>query len=347
MSFYVFCFKIAVQEDGSIPDKIARLLEEKTEEFSSRADGIWPVIWDFAGQAIYRAIHPIFMSPEAVYVLVFDLTKDLFATAQSKVKNDGHEEVEIPTPDSSDTALDYILRLLDLVHSLRHSENDFELPPVVLVGTHAGKVGIDSHDNRMDVLQKFLMYNAQDFFKRIVKRLTVDNKVAHELHIQGEEDPRIIALRQEILNVADTMPHTEIEVPIKWLEVENKVCQHVAEKNVKYMTKQNFKREIVDKFIHSDLQGDLEHLLNFLHDRGSLVYHNPDGVIVLDAQWLIEDVLCKIITVKELKEDEPNILVLRQNLQDTGILHSELLHRACKNMKLGHIRLPAFHYEEV
>jgi len=332
-----------VQEDGSIPDKIALLLDETPEEeFSSRVDGIWPVIWDFAGQAVYRAIHPIFMSPEAVYVLVFNLTEDLFATAQCKVKNDGNEEVKIPAPDTSDTNVDHILRLLDLVHSLRHSENDFELPPVILVGTHAGKVGIDSHDKKMDVLKKFLMYNARDFFRRIVKRLTVDNKVAHELRIQGEEDPRIVALRQEILSVADTLPHTKNEVPLKWLEVENKVFDHVAEKKEKYMTKQNFKREIVDKLVQSDLQDDLEHLLNFLHDRGILVYHdhpeNPDGLIVLDPQWLIEDVLCKIITVRKLKEDEPNVLILRQNLQDTGMLHLELLNHVCKNVKLDHIK---------
>ena len=100
-----------MQADSDIPDKIAHLIPEKVDERKSDApDGIWPVILDFAGQAVYRAIHPIFMSPEAVYVLVCDLTKDLFGAALCKVKEDGREEVEIPTPDSGDINLDHLLR---------------------------------------------------------------------------------------------------------------------------------------------------------------------------------------------------------------------------------------------
>ena len=279
------------------------------------------------------------MSPKAVYVLVFDLTKDVFARAQCKVKGEGQEEVEIPTPDSSDTNLDHVLRLLDLVHSLRHFENDYKLPPVLLVGTHADKVGNPAE--KMDVLKKYLMCNTKDFFKRIAKRLIVDNTVAGQLSIKGEEDPRIVALRQEVLKAADTMPHTKDEIPLQWLEVENKVYGHVTEKNEKYMTKQKFKIEIVDKVVQPHLHGDLEHILNFLHDRGTIVYHdradNPDGLIVLDPQWLIKDVLCNIITVNEQEEDEPDIVLLRKDLEYQGILHTELFHHACKKITLEHI----------
>ena len=47
-----------------------------TEGQNLPEDTIWPVIWDFAGQDIYHAIHPIFMSPDDIYLLAFDLTKD-------------------------------------------------------------------------------------------------------------------------------------------------------------------------------------------------------------------------------------------------------------------------------
>lgn len=365
-----------------------RLLEGKRkEEFALIPDGIWPVIWDLAGQAVYRAIHPIFMSPEAVYVLVFDLTKDLCATAHCKVKNSGHEEVEIPAPDSSDTNLDHILRWMDLVHSLRLSENGETLPPVILVGTHADCVD----GTEMDVLKKFLSRNARVFIERIAHTLTVDNTRAGQL--PSQEDPQTVRLRQEILNVADTMPHTKIEVPLKWLEVENKVYD-LSKQGEKYTTRQKFKTEIFsyeggfgsdddadevdddedeydvndDDDSGDDADGDdyhdyacnddddddveemaeeveeeddFEHLLNFLHDRGTIVYHdranNPDGLVVLDPQWLI-DVLCRIITVKEQAEENLHILSLRQDLQDKGVLHAELLVHACKNLKLDHIK---------
>ena len=276
------------------------------------------MIWDFAGQAVYRAIHPIFMSPEAVYVLVSDLTKDLFATAQCKVKNDGHDELEIPTADWSDTYLDYIMRSLDLLHLLRQPVNGYKLPPVVLVGTHAGEV--DNPEKEIDVLKRFLMHNAPDFFKRIAKRLTVDNKLAGQQPIQDEEDQRIVTLRQEILNVADTMPHTKTEVPIKWLEVENMVLEYIKELKQKYITKQKFRMEIISKVFQDDPQDDLEHLLNFLHDRGTVLYQdcadNPNGLVVLDPQWLTHDILCKIITVKEQTDDEPEVILFREVLKD-------------------------------
>lgn len=374
-----------------MPDEIVRLLEGKRrDEFATISDGVWPVIWDLAGQAVYRAIHPIFMSPEAVYVLVFDLTKDLCATAQCKVKSDGHEEVEIPAPDSSDTNLDHIMRWMDLVHSLRHSENGDTLPPVVLVGTHADCTDGD----KLDILKKFLSRNARVFSEHVVQTLTVDNTRAGQHPCQ--EDPQIVRLRQEILTVADTLPHTKIEVPLKWLEVENKVFD-LCKQGEKYTTRQRFKMEVVcsevdgtsgsycydydsdvvdecndrdvaaaddddddidvcdgdddldddgDNVIDADeeiedVDDDFEHLLNFLHDRGTIVYHerpcNPDGLVVLDPQWLI-DVLCKIITVKQQDRENLHVLSLRQDLQDKGILHSDLLDHACKNLDLSDIK---------
>lgn len=271
----------------------------------------------------------MFMLLEAVYVLVFDLTKDLFSTAQCNY--------------TDDTNLDHMMRWLDLVHTLRPSEeNGCNLrPPVVLVGTHADE--LVNPDEKMDEVKKFLMRNACDFFKHIVNRLTVENKLAGQHPMQGEEDRRIIRLREVILKVGNAMPRKTHDVPLKWLEVENEVFDHVTvKKGEKYMTKQKFKVEIVDKVIPPDLQGDVEHLLNFLHDRGAVVYHdcggNPDDLVVLDPQWLIHDVLCKIINVKERDEgEEGGILLYREELKDKGILHAKLLHYECKNLQLDDI----------
>lgn len=385
--------QIPEQADDNIPDEIVRLLDGKQkEEFAALPDGVWPVIWDLAGQAVYRAIHPIFMSPEAVYILVFDLTKELTSSAQCKVRTEGCEEVEIAAPDSGDTNLDHIMRWLDLVHSLRQSSKGETLPPVVLVGTHADC----ANSNRMIALRKFLSRNARVLSKRIAQTLTVDNTRAGEC--PSQEDRQIVKLRQEILNAADTMPHTNIRVPLKWLEVENKVYE-LSKQGEKYMTRQRFKMEIFDyqEFLvddddeddfddsnedevsvydddgdddddvdgyddcsevcvdnvndnteegllmkeEEDEEDDFEHLLNFLHDRGTIVYHdsanNPNGLVVLDPQWLI-DVLCKIVTVKEQEEESLRVLSLRQDLLDKGILHGQLLDYVCKNLKLDHIK---------
>ena len=192
-------------------DKIVDLtVEELDRTKTDTPDGIWPVIWDFAGQALFRAIHPIFMSSEAVYVLVWDLTRDLFAKAQCKVNEDGREEVEVLAADSNDTNLDHILRWLDMVHSLRPEGNP-ELPPVILVGTHADEA--DFPDEKREKLERLLRKNFPAFSKHIVKSVVVDNTLAGGL-IQ-EEDGQIVEVRETILEEAKKLPHTQNKVPLK------------------------------------------------------------------------------------------------------------------------------------
>ena len=52
---------IVQEEENSLPDNIALLSEQLLQKKVDQDDTIWHVIWDFAGQDIYRAIHPIFM----------------------------------------------------------------------------------------------------------------------------------------------------------------------------------------------------------------------------------------------------------------------------------------------
>ncbi len=309
-------------------------LEKKNDTVQ---EGIWPVIWDFAGQAVYRAIHPIFMSPEAVYLLVADLTKDLSAIAPCHVKEDGYEEVVIQAPDCNDTNLDHIMRWLDLVHSLRLSENGEELPSVILVGTHADCVDNEPSET-IHILKNTLCRNARVLSRCIVATLNIDNTQAGQPHDQ--EDPRIINLRRKIIEVADAMPQTKVKFPLKWLQVENDVYQQ-AKQGTKYMTKRRFKLEIVDKICQLEKENDFEHLVDFLNDRGTIVNHdradNPDGLVVLDPQWLI-DVLCKIVSVKEKEDEGLAICSLRQDLREKGVLDPELLDYACRNLKLCNIK---------
>ena len=317
-----------------MPDKIVNLLDKnlQTRDFVNE-EGIWPIIWDFAGQAVYRSIHPIFMSSEAVYLLVVDLSKDLFATAQCLVKEEGHKQVVIQAPDPNDTNLDHIMRWMDLVHSLRHSE---KLPPVILVGTHVDC--IDNPEEKLEDIKKILSHYSRIFSKRITATLNVDNTKAGQS--LSQEDAQISNLRKKVKEVAEAMPQTKIKVPLKWLQVEDKVIDE-AKKGEKYTTRKRFRVETVDKICQFEKEDDYEHLLNFLHDRGTIVYHvyaeNPDGLVVLDPQWLI-DVLCKIISVKNQGEEGMDIFSLRQDLREKGIFHEELLNHACNTLELTQIR---------
>jgi GTPase SAR1 family protein len=50
---------------------------ESTVDYTSQHDGrLELLVWDYAGQSGYRGLHQCFFSRQAVYLLVFDLTKD-------------------------------------------------------------------------------------------------------------------------------------------------------------------------------------------------------------------------------------------------------------------------------
>ena len=104
-------------------------------------------IWDFAGQHLYYASHPLFLSPQALYILVHNLSKPLHALAQPCVRQ-GTCDIYLENP-NNETNLENLLSWLATIHSVSQvkEETDDEaqgklpylLPPVFIVGTHADK----------------------------------------------------------------------------------------------------------------------------------------------------------------------------------------------------------------
>ena len=112
-----------------------KLNEEKTNDQDEK---VLPVIWDFAGQDIFRAIHPMFMYPEDLYLLVFDITQQLSDRAKCQV-----DQSIVQARDSDDTDWDHVMRWFELIHSLNQCDEkevacvESLTPPVIVVGTHA------------------------------------------------------------------------------------------------------------------------------------------------------------------------------------------------------------------
>ena len=104
-------------------------------------------LWDFAGQHLYYASHPVFLSPRAVYVLVHNLNKPLDAPAQPCVRQ-GTRDIILENP-NNETNLENLLSWLVTIHSIRPTGEEmggksdemlpYLRPPVFIVGTHADK----------------------------------------------------------------------------------------------------------------------------------------------------------------------------------------------------------------
>ena len=323
-----------------MPQETAFLIEENLKKNElDQDDKIWPVIWDFAGQDIYRAIHPIFMSSEDIYLLVFDLTKKLTSLAECRV-NLNNKEYPVRARDSDDTNLDHLLRWMDLIRSLKkchrneESSSKFEHPPVIMVGTHADRV--DPSKEIEMVNQKCSRVLSKGFSEHIVKCLPIDNTKAGK----REDQKKISTLRDTILDLADKMPHTKKEIPLQWHRVEKEITKLTWQEK-KYLQKKVFHEEVVSRYCKFDNKDDFDELLHFLHARGSIFYHeytgDEDGLVVLDPQWLI-NVLCEIIKVTPCDDDTLSLSQERTDLREKGILHRRLLNNACKNQNLDPIK---------
>ena len=344
---YVFVFTSAsLQVDGSdlsspkttddvgeeaIPED--NFGDDEVDSCRDDTSGIWPIIWELSGQGVYRAIHPIFMSPDDVYVLAFDLSKGLF----DKPRGNNNDSGSVTDPNGEDSNLDHIMRWMDMVHSLKYVANGETLPPVILVGTHSDCV--EDPDSIMEGL-----------LDRFCKNTLLGDHVAGHVVLNNtrsgkapdQEDTQIVNLRRQILEMASKMPHTKKEIPLRWLYIESKI-QEKAKNGVQYIFKKNFTKEIVEKCCKLQDVNDIEQILHFLHDRGSIIYHedasDQDGLVILDPQWLVNS-LCEIITSLPNGEEKISNRNHRKQLLEDGILAQQLLVHSCTERGLDEIKKP-------
>lgn len=320
----------------TMSEDVERLYKKRlTEGRNLPEDTVWPVIWDFAGQDIYHAIHPIFMSPDDIYLLAFDLTKELHDQAVCQVNMHGHKEETVEQRNTKDTNLDHVMRWMNLIHALKNSNGNKRspsddllppsLPPVFLVGTRADLVD-PSKSNEFK--QKFIGV-MNSLYDHVVDVLAIDNTKSGEQ--EGQE--KILALREKLLKVAENMPHIKDPIPLQWHRVEKELSQTVWQEK-KYIKKETF-RQIASPFCIFQNEDDVDALLYFLHARGSVVYEG--GIVFLDPPWLIS-LLTKIISVNPLGEEASAYSRYRKNLQEKGILDRELLDFGFRKLELGDLK---------
>ena len=340
------------RKPDEVPKKVLSLVDRGLKgNDTSDNEGIWPFVWDFAGQAVYHAILPIFLSPQAIYVLVSDLTKELSAPAQCRVRLPNHDEIVVNSPYVEDTNLDHMMRWLDLVHSLgqpelqrKSADTNQVLPPVVLVGTHAD--GVKDPCKEMESVKEIICSMAHP---ATLDHISKESFFIDNTNPNREDDPQIVSLRTKLLNLSRKMPHISKVIPMQWLRVEQKVDEMVKEKGMHYVGKKRFTEDIFGGICQLNDTNDVEELLHFLQARGRVIYQdrpeNPDGLVVLDPQWLIK-VLCEIITVSPPWENHPVIQRDYQVLGKEGLLSQQLLNRAFEHLELNDIRGSLIHIME-
>ena len=322
-----------------IPNEVETLVTKLLQEVEKVQDeeDIYSVLWDFGGQFVYYATHPLFITAKAMYLLVHDLSQDPYDKAESVVKQGMYKK--ILDNQGAKTNLDYLYSWMASIASLASQDehqhvrsglrsevlrSELNIPPVFLVCTHAD----EPYDGRADpfVLARELFCSLQTKpYKNHLHEdvFVVDNtKSGHK-----SECSEVKRLREKVLAVAQDLPQMKEAIPIKWLKYE-KTLQVTAKEGHKWISLEMAKH-IASEVCNINDDQEFVTLLNFLHDQRILIHFDDtpvlNNLVVLDIQWLV-DVFKRVITVKPSYDQEEIVFKdLWLRLQSTGILDEKLL----------------------
>ena len=184
-------------------------------------------LWDFAGQQLYYASHPVFLTSRAIYILVCNLSKSLHDTAQPCVRQ-GNHNFSLDNP-NGETNLENLLSWLSTVHSVtqirREVCDDAEgklphlRPPVIIVGTHADKPFEDIAIMKTKI-QKAIA--GKDYEGHVVRPIfSIDNTaklIQRRLEKVFRNDKNIDGiqeLRDKIMEVLRQEPYMKERIPVR------------------------------------------------------------------------------------------------------------------------------------
>ena len=324
-------------DEPKVPDEIAAQVEKLLLEVNKvEEECIHSVLWDFGGQSVYYVTHPLFLTPRAMYLLVYDLSRNPYGKATSLVRQGMFKEFEDHF--SLKTNLDYLDSWMTSIASLASQDEDHQvhvssdpkpevlpdkLPPVFLVCTHADKP-LGGADPCTLAREIFDILQRKSYSGQLVERVFVVNNT---LSGSKSECSEVIRLRQDILAIAKELPQMKEVIPIKWLKYE-KALQVIAEEEGHKCISLERAKKIASE--GCKIYGDQEFLtlLNFFHDQRILIHFDDtpvlNNLVVLDPQWLI-NVFKKVITVKPYDHQEREFKDLWRKLETTGILEETLL----------------------
>ncbi|KAJ7358684.1 hypothetical protein OS493_022119 [Desmophyllum pertusum] len=274
-------------------------------------------MWDFAGQHLYYASHPVFFSSRAVYLLVCNLGKPLNATAQPCARQGIHD---VFSGKSKWHACRQTIRGRGSYEIADRKENFCKEYEKQLIRPFFSIDNTRGHSQPSTGNTTSLRSRIKKLFRKGGLQRSRQQSGPGDTDIPRNDE--IEALQNRIMEVLKQEPYMGEEIPIKWLNFE-RVIEALVAKRIYHMNLeqlQSYARE--ECFI--DDENEFTTMINFYHDIGLIIKHC--STVVLKAQWLI-DLFKQLITIPPFHKTDPINSKYWLEVEKTGVLRMELVDR--------------------
>lgn len=225
-------------------------------------------VWDFGGQEIYYGTHKLFISSQAVHLIIAEEESERLANEMIRISDrDNKEEMVLHQP------LQYYIDL-----SKRESPKSARIIA----------------KNKIDLV----------FNDPLINRTTANNDLPL-LEISAKDGTGINDLRKELAEARNKILHYKMLMPISWLNVQQYFTDNLKENiyDRRRLITDNKFEQLCERFGVSEIARDA--LLEFLHDTG-IVYKNDQflkEIIIIDQEWAL-DAIYKPLDRKSTFYDE-------------------------------------------
>lgn len=319
-----------VAEDNQDMAQLIEMLQQVLDKDEDDEE-TYATLWDFGGQSVYYATNSLFLTRNAIYFLVYNLSRNPDDKAIPSVRQGLFKVVQDTFSNTTNTQyLDFWMSSISFYaspdqgpqKSATSQKLPQKCPPVFFVCTHADKPY--NRDNPKELAREIYgsllekksgLHLFEDFF-------VVDNTKAGTV----DECPDIPRLKTEVLAVAKELPHVKQSFPGKWFKFE-KALKFMRECGLKWIPIDKA-REVALKVCSIVNDEEFDTLMTLLHDQRILMHFTDtpalNEMVILNLQWLI-DVFRKVITIVPYRPEERKFKELWCKLETTGILEEKLL----------------------
>ncbi|XP_061181706.1 LOW QUALITY PROTEIN: uncharacterized protein LOC133190214 [Saccostrea echinata] len=230
-------------------------------------------MWDFAGEDVFYATHHVFLSPDAVFLVIIDL---------SNSETNNMDEIEKTR---------FWLRSILTYAKVKDTgvSCGFRLPPIIFVVTHKDKLPGESEEEKKDVALSYLaeVLNLSELRgidpSFIRGRFIVDNTYLYY-------DPEIERLKNCIVESAKVQPNWEKEIPLQWVAVEREISV-LKSRKIKLITVDKLKNHLKNCEVTLSTIQNLEGVLEHYHLKGFIIFFwgskRLKKYVFIDPQWIV------------------------------------------------------------